>query len=984
MLALAGSGEVERYSHWLALLAEMGMTVESAVEGLPPTGRASFARWCFQAGRHDLGVFAFKSFAGTKGGVLVEEDVVEYLRQIELSAGLPALVDAADALLESNCRDIALRTSINALTALGDHDGAQRRLDRFGDPSATMAARGLTAKDVLSLVARPGVASEPVTIAEPGGDASFSRTSPQSHPLLGRQLAGRFTLTSFLSEGRIAQVFVAQASSLPRQVAVKVLLPGFTSDASVTQRFLRAAEKNRRLQHASIAALYAAGEEQGLLYVASELLRGENLESRIQARGPLAELEAIKLTLQVGAALESALAIGVIHRGIRPSNVFITRPVESPGLECAKVTDFGMADVVPGARPLSGYVAPERADGEIGDARADVYSLGAVLFHLLTGKPPFPELAGAELVRAILRQPLSYPGDAPAVHPGLVGIIGHATAKDPSKRFENARLFDEELRGLAKELETEHETKRHQHASRVAAAEVAAPDSARHRQRDAQAKRAHPLIGTVLRNRFKVTGFMRAGGMAQLFSGTDLSTSSSVAIKVMHPVLAAEPELVKRFAREAHLAEKLQHPNIVQLVHVGDDPQALFIAMELLAGEDLSVRLKQRGRIPEKLAAEIAIDVCSALDYAHRFGVVHRDIKPSNVMLCTGEAGDLVKLLDFGIAKVLADRHGARPGMTVAKSPITIAGDLVGTPKYMSPEQGMADTVDYRTDLYGLGVVLYELVTGRVPFTGETSLQIIAKHVHERPTPPRDTVPDLHPNLEALIFDLLAKLPERRPQTASEVRQRLSRLLPELAAFTATSTSRWLQPDPVTLATSPPHLPVRAELPSSPKFAEPAHAPPPRVLPRTLTSEGPGVLPAIAARAPAPAPGAPPPAPVAPVRAGVRTEKLDRQAILDHAMKFHPSHSLASVAPRAPAVQTVVEQARPEQPRAEPRATMTSEPLLRSSAPPLRAEPPHGPDEPGARTRLEAQVARLYRLVLVLLVLVVLAISAVLALAFTR
>jgi eukaryotic-like serine/threonine-protein kinase len=268
---------------------------------------------------------------------------------------------------------------------------------------------------------------------------------------------------------------------------------------------------------------------------------------------------------------------------------------------------------------------------------------------------------------------------------------------------------------------------------------------------------------TVLNDRYELQQRIGRGGMADVFLARDLLLDRPVAIKVLFPEFAVDPNFVERFRREAQSAANLNHPNIVGVYDWGRYANTYFMAMEYVQGRTLADILKANGHVNSQQAAEIASEVAAALGFAHRNGVVHRDIKPANILI---GANGQVKVADFGIARAMN---------APTESNLTQAGSVMGTATYFSPEQAQGAQPDPRSDLYSLGIVLYEMVAGRPPFTGENPVSIAYKQVHDNPQPLNQIVADVPKPFEAIVAKLLAKKPEIRYQTAEAVRDDLRR-----------------------------------------------------------------------------------------------------------------------------------------------------------------------------------------------------------------
>ena len=322
-----------------------------------------------------------------------------------------------------------------------------------------------------------------------------------------------------------------------------------------------------------------------------------------------------------------------------------------------------------------------------------------------------------------------------------------------------------------------------------------------------------------LAGRYRVDEVIGRGGMSTVYRGTDLELGRIVAVKVaLDPLVEQSPIYLARFIREAQAAAAIGHPGVVTVYDAGADGATRFIVMEFVPGRSLADILRDREHKPLEPghAADIAAQVADALSAAHAAGIIHRDIKPGNIMVTSDGS---VKVLDFGIARALDS------------STLTQTATVLGTSAYMSPEQALGQPVDARSDIYSLGCVLYEMLTGEPPFVAEVSAAVLHQHVRVEPKPARERNPAVAPALNDLVMQMLAKSPSDRPQTAAQVRERLGRAPADLEGGSDTLTTiamaAAMAPTPATVpieATGPsPEEAADATMPLAPRPPDPAN-----------------------------------------------------------------------------------------------------------------------------------------------------------------
>ncbi|MBN1223106.1 MAG: protein kinase, partial [Candidatus Aminicenantes bacterium] len=273
--------------------------------------------------------------------------------------------------------------------------------------------------------------------------------------------------------------------------------------------------------------------------------------------------------------------------------------------------------------------------------------------------------------------------------------------------------------------------------------------------------------GSLFAGRYEVIEEIGRGGMGAVFRVVDKKINEEVALKVLKPEISSDGQTIERFKNELKLARKITHKNVCRMYDLNEAEGVPYITMEFVAGEDLKSLIGRAGRLSIEKAVSIARQICEGLIEAHNLGVVHRDLKPQNIMI---DRKGNARIMDFGIAR------------TIGASELTEAGAVIGTPHYISPEQVEGKAPDQRTDIYALGVILYEMVTGQLPFQAESALSLALKHLQESPRSPRELNPTVPESLSRLIIKCLEKDREQRYQSAGDLLSALSKIQIEIGA----------------------------------------------------------------------------------------------------------------------------------------------------------------------------------------------------------
>jgi serine/threonine-protein kinase len=615
---------------------------------------------------------------------------------------------------------------------------------------------------------------------------------------------GRYTLLKSLRRGAMGEAFLAASGAGDEAglCVVKLGLPELPPEAAA--RFADEAKVMRRLSFSAIARVFDSGTADGVRYLAMEYVEGWNLEELTtfaRAAGqPMPPAVAAFIVKEIARALHYAHSLpdlSLIHRDVAPANVMIGVTGE------VKLIDFGLARstvrrglTVPGA--ILGHVAyfaPERIAGEY-DHRSDLYSAGVILWELLAGEALFGWRDGEGGAEAppTRAAPPAPSARRPELGPDLDAIVGKALAPEPLARYQSGDELRSQLAAYLGRTAPETDSMAVAAFLREAIGEAVIEAQRCDRERLLASTRmtppsgpvpqvahvgpgtAGPHLGHSLEGKYELTRLCGTGGMGDVYEARHVGIGRKVAVKVLKPEYRERQDVVERFTREARLASRADSEQIVQVTDTGVTPDGCpYLVMEYLEGETLRRVLDRERLLPLDRALPIVLEVARGLERAHAAGVVHRDMKPSNVMLVPGADGGptRVKLLDFGISKNLVATEGGERPLTRALTPL-------GTPEYMAPEQAMGLPADYRADVYAVGCMLFEMLTGRTPFEGETAEAIMHRKQGREAPRVRELLPELPAVVDDVVARALARVREARHESMAAFRADLERLTSQI------------------------------------------------------------------------------------------------------------------------------------------------------------------------------------------------------------
>ena len=594
---------------------------------------------------------------------------------------------------------------------------------------------------------------------------------------------GKYDVLEQLGSGGMGVVYLAQDPVLGRKVAIKVIDDKVVALPEIRERFYREARASGRLSHQNLTIVHDVGEVDGKPYIVMEYLKGKDLRTIINGRESLRLEQKLDYALQICRGLEFVHSEDIIHRDIKPENIKILAGGK------IKIMDFGIAKPAastmtqPGARiGTPWYMSPEQIKGKGIDKRADIFSFGVLFYELLTYHKPFDGDDTTVLYKIMHEEPEPLTLKDNTLNEDLQAVIHKCLAKQAEKRYANfsemilelERLFalaqkEQKIKTLLAEAQTltlkQNFAEALSRYDAILAVDALHAEAKTLRQTCLEKAResktmqvfSGEMIGETI-SHYRIIERLGAGGMGVVYQAEDTRLKRLVALKFLPPELTRNEEAKRRFIREAQAASALDHPNICTIHAIEETGNGqLFICMSHYTGGTLRKKISEnKPDIAECMA--LAGQIAQGLIAAHDHGIVHRDLKPANIILTKD---GVVKIVDFGLAKL------------AGASRLTKTGTSMGTLSYMSPEQVKGQEVDHRSDIWSFGVILYEMLTGKLPFQAEQELALLYAIVNEKPAPFPKLPPAIHLALERLVEKAMQKEVAKRFGSVHEMYEAL-------------------------------------------------------------------------------------------------------------------------------------------------------------------------------------------------------------------
>lgn len=578
-------------------------------------------------------------------------------------------------------------------------------------------------------------------------------------------------------------VFSTANSDQTKRLAIKIFHRDICSDPQILGHVIEDSRAASALNHDCCSELVDAGETpEGYTYIVRPWINGQSLEDALSEAGQFSSFPVLDLAQELASLLKLLSTKEIAHGNLKPSNIFLLPKHE--GQPAVKVVDFGTARLLQAAqrvRPgtstetivgLPYYMSSEQIRGQEAQPRSDLYALGVIVYRALTGKLPFAGQTLSEIVARILTEEALPPSEAApkAKIPDAVdAVILQALNKNSEERQHNAEIFVADLKKAlgedagtiigredVLELSQSRPSDELFLSARVASGTF-----------DETALAGRKIGNYVLK---KIIG---SGGMGTVYLAVHPALGRRAAIKILAAEVASERGAVSRLLDEARASTAIGHKNIVEVSDFGETEDGItYLVMEYLEGQTLGQVLKRKGRLAPAAAVKIATGICAGLAVAHDRGIIHRDIKPANIFLAKDAGGQFtVKILDFGIAKLMDALQRT--------SPKTTTGAVMGTPYYMAPEQALGGSIDGRTDLFALGLVLYQSLTGTRAFDGETYTQVMASVLTDNVAPMGEVAPGVKipAALERCVLKAMSKKAKNRQPDMRTFSQELNEAL---------------------------------------------------------------------------------------------------------------------------------------------------------------------------------------------------------------